>query len=86
MTKENSVGIDYELVRIGEDHGPYKHDQYWAEPDIEQAAYWMKRIYREPELAQRIGLRGQQTISSEYSGAAVGRLIRKRLEYIKRYT
>jgi glycosyltransferase involved in cell wall biosynthesis len=85
MTKDNSIGIDYEVVQVGEDYGPYKHNQYWAEPDIEQAAYWMKRIYREPELARSIGLRGKKTICSEYSGEAIGKLIRKRLEYIRRY-
>jgi glycosyltransferase involved in cell wall biosynthesis len=85
MTKDNSIGIDYELVKVGKDYGPYKHTQYWAEPDIEHAAYWMKRIYQEPELARSIGLRGKETICSEYSGEAVGKLIRRRLEYIRRY-
>lgn len=85
MTKDNSIGIDYELVKVGRDYGPYKHDQYWAEPDIEQAAYWMKRISQEPELARSIGLRGKETICSEYSAAAVSKLILERLEYIRRY-
>lgn len=85
MTKDNSIGIDYELVRVGQDYGNYARHQYWAEPDIEQAAYWMKRIYQEPELARRIGLRGQETICSEYSPAAIGKLILKRLEYIRHH-
>jgi glycosyltransferase involved in cell wall biosynthesis len=85
MTKDNSIGIDYELVKVGEDYGNYERDQYWAEPDIDQAAYWMKRIYQEPDLARGIGLRGKETICSEYSGAAIGKLILKRLEYIRRY-
>ncbi|MEK6325033.1 MAG: glycosyltransferase [Acidobacteriota bacterium] len=85
MTKDNSIGIDYELVKVGKDYGNIKHNQYWAEPDIEQAAYWMKRIYQEPELARSIGLRGKETICSEYSAAAIGTLILKRLEYIRRY-
>ena len=85
MTNDNSIGINYELVKVGKDYGPYKRDQYWAEPDIEQAAYWMRRIYQEPELARSLGLRGQETICSEYSAAAIGTLISKRLEYIRRY-
>jgi glycosyltransferase involved in cell wall biosynthesis len=84
MTKDNSIGIDYELVKVGQDYGPYKKDQYWAEPDIDQAAYWMKRIYQEPELARSIGLRGKDTISSEYSTVAISKLIQQRLEYIRR--
>lgn len=85
MTKDNSIGVDYELVKVGKDYGNYSQNQYWAEPDIEQAAYWMRRIYQEPDLARRIGLRGKETICSEYSAAAVGALISKRLEYIRRY-
>jgi len=85
MTEDNSIGIGYELVKVGKDYGNYAHDQYWAEPDIEEAAYWMKRIYQEPELARSIGLRGKETICSEYSPAAIGKLILKRLEEIRRH-
>lgn len=84
MTKDNSIGIDYELVKVGRNYGNYESDQYWAEPDIEQAAYWMKRVSQDPDFARTIGMRGRETISSEYSAEAVGKLIRKRLEYIRR--
>jgi hypothetical protein len=85
MTTDNSISIDYELVELGQDYGPYRAHNYWAEPDIEQAAYWMKRVSREPELASRIGMKGKEKIRSEYSSEAVGRLIRQRLEHIRRY-
>ena len=55
MTADNCIGIDYKLVRLDKDYGPYKAGQYWAEPDVEQAASWMKRLAREPELGERIG-------------------------------
>jgi glycosyltransferase involved in cell wall biosynthesis len=82
MTAENSIGIDYTLVKLEKDYGPYKLPQHWAEPDIDQAAYWMKRIVQEPELARAIGARGQETIRAEFSAEAIGRRIRQRLEYI----
>ncbi|MFN2513705.1 MAG: glycosyltransferase [Pyrinomonadaceae bacterium] len=84
MTRDNSIGIDYELVKLGQDYGPYKADQYWAEPDLEQATYWMKTIVQDAELAKRIGRRGQETINSEFSPEAVGRKIQERLEQIRR--
>ena len=84
MTPDNSIGIDYQLVKLGQDYGPYKADQYWAEPDIEQAAYWMKKIAGDSELARKIGMRGQETINSEFSPEAVGRIIKERLEQIRR--
>ena len=83
MTSDNCVAIDYQLVRLDCDYGPYKADQVWAEPDLEQAAHWMKKFVAEPELAKQIGLRGQQTIQSQFSPEAVGRIIRARLQEIR---
>ncbi len=83
MTDDNCIAIDYELVQLGRDYGPYKAHQRWAEPDLEQATHWMKRIVAEPELARQIGLRGQQTIHSEFSPQAVGKIVQARLEEIR---
>jgi len=80
MTSDNSIAIDYELVKLGQDYGPYKAWQQWAEPDLEQAAYWMKRIVQDSELAQRIGTRARETIESQFSPAVVGKIITSRLE------
>jgi glycosyltransferase involved in cell wall biosynthesis len=83
MTADNCIAIDYKLVKLDQDYGPYKAHQHWAEPDIEQAAHWMKRLVNEPELAQEIGRRGQQTILSEFSAQSVGKIIKARLEEIR---
>jgi glycosyltransferase involved in cell wall biosynthesis len=86
MTPDNSVAIDYQLVRLDRDYGPYKSGQQWAEPDLEQAAHWMKRFVADPELAKQIGSRGQQTIHSQFSPEAVGKIIQSRLEQIRAET
>jgi glycosyltransferase involved in cell wall biosynthesis len=86
MTADNCIAIDYELVRLGRDYGPYKASQQWAEPDLEQAAHWMKRLVAKPELARQIGLRGQQTIESQFSPQTVGKIIEARLREIRRQT
>jgi len=83
MTADNCIAIDYELVQLGQDYGPYKADQYWAEADLEQATYWMKRIVHEPELARSIGSHGQQTIASRFSPGAVGKIIQARLQQVR---
>ncbi|HET9478690.1 MAG TPA: glycosyltransferase [Pyrinomonadaceae bacterium] len=83
VTHDNCVPIDYKLVELDRDYGPYKAGQQWADPDLEQAAHWMKRIAAEPELAREIGLRGQQTINAEFSPKAVGRIIQARLDEIR---
>jgi glycosyltransferase involved in cell wall biosynthesis len=84
MTPDNSVGIGYQLVRVGQDHGPYKADQWWAEPDLDEAAGWMRRLVSEPTLGIEIGGRGRQTIEAEFSPQVVGESIRSRLRYLRR--
>lgn len=84
MTADNSIGIGYELVSLGRDYGPYKAHQFWAEPDLEQAAHWMRRLVDEPGLAKSFGRRARETIEARFSPGAVGGLIKKRLDYIRR--
>lgn len=84
MTLHNSIGIDYELIPVGKQYGPYEPGQLWADPDLEQAAFWMKQLAQDPELANRIGRLGQETIKTEFSPEAVGKLIHQRLNYLKR--
>ncbi len=83
MTADNCIAIDYQLVKLGRDYGPYKAHQHWAEPDLEQAAHWMKKIVAEPELAKTIGLHGQETINTHFSPQAVGKIIQTRLHEIR---
>jgi glycosyltransferase involved in cell wall biosynthesis len=83
MTDDNSIAIDYELVKLGQDYGPYKAHQHWAEPDLEQATHWMKKIVEDPALARRIGSRARETINSNFSPEAVGRKIQARLAQIR---
>lgn len=83
MATDNSIAIDYELVKLGQDYGPYKAHQTWAEPDVEQAAHWMKKLAADPDLGRRLGQRGQQTIKTQYAPEVVGALIRDRLEKIR---
>lgn len=83
MTADNCIAIGYKLVELGRDYGPYKAHQHWAEPDLEQTAQWMKKVVAEPELAKTIGLRGQETINSQFSPQAVGTIIQARLQEIR---
>jgi glycosyltransferase involved in cell wall biosynthesis len=83
MTPQNSIAIDYELVRLGRKYGPYPADQTWAEPDLDQAAAWMKRLVSDRDLARRIGKLGQETIRKEFSPEVIGALIHERLGSLK---
>ena len=83
MTADNCLPVDYKLVQLGCDYGPYKAHQYWAEPDLKQAAHWMKKIAHDPDLADRIGTAARETITYNFSPEAVGEKIQARLEEIR---
>ena len=83
MTLDNSIGIDYQLIPVGKVYGHYQPDQIWADPDLEQAAYWMKHVAQDDQLAARMGLLGQETIKEKFSPEAAGKLIERRLHYLR---
>ncbi|MFC5401648.1 glycosyltransferase family 4 protein [Cohnella soli] len=80
MTPDNSGAVRHRLVRVGQDFGPYKAHQLWAEPDIEHAAHLMKRVVYDDEWRTAIARRGRETIRESFSPEASGRAMRERLE------
>ena len=77
------MSVDYNLVPLVNDHGPYKKGQLWAEPNIETAASFMKRISRDATFREEIASNGQRTIRENYSPEAVSKKIKQRLSYIQ---
>lgn len=45
----------------------YQPGLLWAEPDVAQAARWMRLLYEHPEEGRRVGERAAATIRSHYS-------------------
>ena len=84
MRPDNCMPIDYTLVSIEEDFGPYKKGQIWAEPNIEQAAQAMRTLANDREFASLLGRKAKKTIESEFSPKVVGEMMRKRLAAIRK--
>ncbi|WP_337103796.1 glycosyltransferase [Paenibacillus sp. YIM B09110] len=83
MNEKNSCLVDYELIPIGKDYGPYQAFQKWANPNVEHASSHMKRLVNDAEFYNRIALKGQQTIKNDYSPSVIGKMIEERLNYIQ---
>ena len=79
---ENALLVDYQLIELERDLGPYRRGQVWAEPDIDGAADCMRRIAASPELRQHVGRRAAQTIAREISPAAIAPIVKTRLDAI----
>jgi glycosyltransferase involved in cell wall biosynthesis len=82
MTSENSCGVDYELMPVNRVSGLYKGNQVWANPDIDHAAYFMKKLFEDGEYYQRISTHARETIEMKFSPSVVGKKIRKRLTHL----
>jgi glycosyltransferase involved in cell wall biosynthesis len=86
-TAANSCQVGYRLREITNedylyDEGAsevYRIGSTWAEPDIAQAARWMRVIAQDPQLRRRIGETARATILERYSAAAVVDIVRARL-------
>lgn len=67
MTAENSCLVDYRLVPVGE--GEYLHSPgaVWAEPDIDDAARYMRMLADDRVLAARMGARAAADIAKSLS-------------------
>ncbi len=82
MNNSNSCLVDYKLVPVGQDYGPYKSYQYWADPDVGHAAQYMARLASDQEYYNKIARTGESHIKKYYSPQVIGELIQRRLDYI----
>ena len=79
----NSCLVDYRLIPVREDEYPFGKGQKWADPDIEHAVWFMKRVVTEPHYAQTIGQHAADFIKTYHSPLAVGTKYRARLAALK---
>jgi len=66
--------------RFGAEFGDwYTPGQLWAEPDVEQAARWLRWLAGSEERRRELGARGAEAVREICSPAAVGAVMAKRL-------
>lgn len=80
MTADTACLVDYTLIPLQEGEYPFWQDQVWADADVEQAAWYMRRLLDEPGFARDLGARARAHILQAHSSVAVGRQMRQRLE------
>jgi glycosyltransferase involved in cell wall biosynthesis len=80
--EENSCVVDYELVKIGRTRSMYDWWQYWAEPDIKEAAGYMRRLREDGGYREAVGAAGRRTIERTQSVDRSAREMRRRMERI----
>ncbi|MEP5766282.1 MAG: glycosyltransferase family 4 protein [Halieaceae bacterium] len=80
MRPDNSVLLDYELVPLQVDLGPYRRGQLWAEPSVAVTAERIVKLSQQPQRLRELGDLGRKTMAEEFSSQAIGAQIAARLE------
>ncbi len=83
INMENSFPVSYRLIEIDRDYGNnYRKGNWWAEPDVEEAAEFMRMIFEDKAEAKVIGYNGENYIKKFFNAAAVGKIYRLKLNNI----
>ncbi len=83
MSEKEACMVDYKLVPIGTNIGPYEAWQRWADVDIKSAANYMQKLYSNREFGEILGKKAQKRIMTEYSPEVCGDRMKKRLQFIQ---
>lgn len=79
-TAENACCVDYTLHPLGDAAvAPYEPQQLWAEPDIRQAAAYLRRLREDEGYRESIAKAGQSAVREKYSAEACARAVRDAL-------
>lgn len=82
MTEESACLVDCALVPVEDAYPGAAADARWAEPDVEQAAAYLKRLKEDPDYFRQKAEAGKEQIREHLSVAQCAEKIRTRMEEI----
>ena len=82
MNTANSYLVDFDLVTLERDFGPYAAGSTWANPSVNHAASLMRRVYEHRDEGTAKGRRARADIDAHFSEARVAEIVRSRLAVI----
>jgi glycosyltransferase involved in cell wall biosynthesis len=83
MTASNSYPVNYQIVPIPKDYGPYLEGFSWAEPDIDHGSRLMKEIVENRAEAAARGRQAAADMAASRSPSHTGARIFERLTAIR---
>ena len=82
MTDTTAHLIGWTPRKIGSGQDPYPADSLWAEPDLDEAAAAMRKVFKDPIAAQAVGRAAQADIETRFSPEATGQRMKQRLQHV----
>jgi glycosyltransferase involved in cell wall biosynthesis len=85
MRADNSCLVDYTLIPVRPgDYVDYEPGWLWADPDIDHAARYMRRLVEDPDYRLGLGQRAAAAMRNGYSHGKAGAAIVERLAEVSR--
>ncbi len=84
MNEENSCLVDFELIPVIEEQYPFAAGQVWAEPDLDQASWYIQKLLDEPEFGRQLGRLASRHIRTNFSYLAMGLRYKQRLDELQK--
>lgn len=79
MNTEVACMVDYTLVQLKKDIGPFQEGNRWAEPDINQASSYMQKLFEDAEYYNKIATNARKYIEKKLSMEKIADMIKKRI-------
>ena len=83
MTSDCACLVGYEMCSVGEDVGPYEGWQLWADPSVEDAVMYMKKLYNDKAYYDRLSIAASRYIKENFSSDVCGKRMKRRLSEIR---
>jgi glycosyltransferase involved in cell wall biosynthesis len=83
MNDRNSWLVDYRLVPVGPGKSPYPADGEWAEPDVDQAATYMRAVAGDSAATRKRAEQGARDMLAQHSPKTAGLSMKRRLDHIR---
>ena len=82
MNQDDGFPVSYRLVEVNGDYGAYKKGNMWAEPDIDESADYMRRVFDNRGETETVGIKGREFIKKYYCPEAISEKYKGRLNRI----
>jgi glycosyltransferase involved in cell wall biosynthesis len=76
---DNSCLVDYKLIEVKRDEYPHSKGQVWADPNLDQAASYMRRLVEDDTYRNTIAEAGCLYIRTNHNSESAGKNYRSRL-------
>lgn len=84
VTPATGWPVDFKLVRVAEGEYPHTHEQVWAQPDEDHAAWQMRQVVMNPVEARRRADTARVFLEANFGSQACTRRLSQRIAELRR--